>query len=229
MFNDEKKLEVFKKNYEELTNVLGYLTEMAKKAYNNIVDDKVCITRNDLDYINSSFDSIINSLGLVFNDSIKDSKSNLYTMKFFKDCFDIEIDKIKDNENFKISMILMDIDFFKNVNDSYGHVIGDEIILEISKILKKNTDIFDIVARFGGEEFIFLSFNYSKEDILDFVKKIQKEISENELLLKYKIKLSGGIAFSTKEKNYNKFIKKADELLYKSKNNGRNQFSFEEL
>lgn len=132
-------------------------------------------------------------------------------------------------ESFTLAMA--DIDFFKKINDTYGHLAGDEILKKISECLIKNTKGDDIVGRFGGEEFIILLKNTNLDNSKALLEKIRKDIDD--LIVKYKnfiidnLNISIGAVFNQDNNtDLNNLIEKADKALYNVKENGRNQTKF---
>ena len=132
-------------------------------------------------------------------------------------------------ESFTLAMA--DIDFFKKINDTYGHLAGDEILKQISECLIKNTKGDDIVGRFGGEEFIILLKNTNLDNSKALLEKIRKDIDD--LIVKYKnfiidnLNISIGAVFNQDNNtDLNNLIEKADKALYNVKENGRNQTKF---
>ena len=122
-------------------------------------------------------------------------------------------------------LAMLDLDYFKRVNDTYGHVSGDAVICRLASLIKKymNADIEGF--RFGGEEFILLFQNNVKENVLFTIEQICKEMRESEFEfdLSLRVTLSVGIAEYEQEMSHEMWIQKADEALYYAKNNGRNQ------
>ncbi|WP_072682565.1 ABC transporter substrate-binding protein [Arcobacter sp. LA11] len=126
--------------------------------------------------------------------------------------------------NFTLSIAMIDIDFFKKINDTYGHKIGDEVLIKLSHVLNKHIRKYDLVGRWGGEEFLIVCPNSDLIQIISLCKKLQ------ELIAKIKIKkqkdinitVSCGIAQYSKNESIDDFIYRADTELYKAKNNGRN-------
>lgn len=132
-------------------------------------------------------------------------------------------------ESFTLAMA--DIDFFKKINDTYGHLAGDEILKQISECLIKNIKGDDIVGRFGGEEFIILLKNTNLDNQKALLEKIRKDIDD--LIVKYKnfiidnLNISIGAVFNQDNNtDLNNLIEKADKALYNVKENGRNQTKF---
>ena len=126
---------------------------------------------------------------------------------------------------------MADIDFFKKINDTYGHLAGDEILKQISECLIKNIKGDDIVGRFGGEEFIILLKNTNLDNSKALLEKIRKDIDD--LIVKYKnfiidnLNISIGAVFNQDNNtDLNNLIEKADKALYNVKENGRNQTKF---
>lgn len=121
-----------------------------------------------------------------------------------------------------ISMAIIDIDNFKTINDTYGHIFGDTILKEVARKLKENLDENNIVTRFGGEEFTIAFINKNKDEakeILDSIRvEINKMIFENDV----KISFSAGIK-EWNDKDINIVVKEADELLYRAKREGKNK------
>ncbi len=150
--------------------------------------------------------------------------------------FDSKINEIIKNEEFyPISLIFVDIDDFKQINDTYGHVIGDEVLRFIAKKLKDNSKNQDIIVRFGGEEFILLLPNTPLENAVKFANRLKDIISSKILVLKNsgkqigKITASFGVSQYKKNEPITDFIDRADKALYFSKAHGKNQVNDERV
>ena len=135
-----------------------------------------------------------------------------------------KIDSILNEEikNKKFSLILLDIDHFKKINDDYGHLVGDEVLIRFAEILRKNINENDIIGRWGGEEFLIIC----KNTHIDKAEKLAirlKTIIENEDFKLRKITASFGISEGKKELTLKNILANADKALYKAKENGRNQ------
>jgi diguanylate cyclase (GGDEF)-like protein len=128
--------------------------------------------------------------------------------------------------NTSITLAIADLDFFKKINDTFGHLAGDEAIKHFVNIIKRNLRKSDYVFRIGGEEFLILLPNTELKDAVEIVERIRKDLEENSLHYdgkEIKITASFGLAEVDKEKYINEIIKKADEKLYKAKESGRNK------
>jgi diguanylate cyclase (GGDEF)-like protein len=82
----------------------------------------------------------------------RDEKTGVYNHRFFKAIFEMELEKARRGKQ-KLSLVMIDIDFFKKINDTYGHLMGDKVLAELAGVLQGELRIYDILARFGGEEF----------------------------------------------------------------------------
>lgn len=152
-----------------------------------------------------------------------DYLTKIYNRKKFYEIVDREA-KYTKRYKYDSSIMIMDIDYFKDINDKYGHEWGDKVLVELaSKILKniRNTDVF---ARWGGEEFVLLLPHTKKKDAILVAEKIRKLIDESQSKILKEITLSIGVAGIDPE-NYNidESIKLADKAMYSAKENGRNQ------
>jgi diguanylate cyclase (GGDEF)-like protein len=123
-----------------------------------------------------------------------------------------------------------DIDFFKKVNDTYGHDAGDIVLKTFAQLLKKSLRKTDIIARYGGEEFIVLSIIKDEAHLPLFLSRLKKIVNENKFIYKehkLKVTFSSGVVIRSKYDSFEDAIKKSDDLLYEAKRNGRNQIRFD--
>jgi len=157
-----------------------------------------------------------------------DYLTKLYNRRYFLNVAQIDFDLAK-QELFDLSIVMLDIDKFKSVNDTYGHKIGDDVLVMVSSMLKNKLRKNDILCRFGGEEFIILFPNTDIKDSEMISEELRKEIENNPILLengkKLPITASFGISCINYEddKNIDDIIARADEALYDAKNSGRNK------
>ncbi len=132
--------------------------------------------------------------------------------------------------NMPLSLIMLDIDHFKEINDNYGHQIGDNILIELANLIKTNLRETDFFARFGGEEFMILmpetNLIYAKAK----AESLRKLIEENVFKYIYRLTCSFGVVeyggkdnFGSTQDIINSFIKRVDNALYRAKENGRNR------
>ncbi|NET01957.1 MAG: diguanylate cyclase [Sphaerospermopsis sp. SIO1G1] len=129
--------------------------------------------------------------------------------------------------NFAFSILLIDIDNFKKVNDTYGHSIGDEVIIFMTKIVQENLRLPDCFGRFGGEEFVILLPETDEDEAYIVAERIRTNIQNQYLqIADYKISITISIGISSYclgDKNIDIILKRADHSLYQAKNQGRNR------
>ncbi len=178
--------------------------------------------------INNTIEALEN-IQIVTNHANRDYLTGLYNRRYFFDAMSEYENEIADGgEKFAVAMI--DIDHFKQINDTYGHEIGDKIIVALSEILRTSTSHRDIVARFGGEEFCMVLKNINRYSALDIFERIRQEIEhfsfsiDKENFIKFTISI-GAVVHTGEE--LEETINNADMMLYKAKNSGRNQVVFE--
>jgi diguanylate cyclase (GGDEF)-like protein len=133
-----------------------------------------------------------------------------------------------------VSFLTIDIDWFKKINDHLGHNRGDEVLIELSCILKQVTRTSDIVARWGGEEFLVVLYNANLEDTRAFCMRLHKEVSKVRPSADSTLSISIGVSVLQPEDLaysdvIDKQINEADNALYEAKNSGRNKTAFYEV
>ncbi len=121
-----------------------------------------------------------------------------------------------------MTLVSIDIDHFKLINDKHGHDIGDQVLIQIATLLKKRCRSIDKLYRLGGEEFLFILFSTDLTNAQLFSHSIQQELAEFNFEYGLAPTLSIGLAEIDKEKTWDECLKKADENLYRAKNSGRN-------
>jgi len=132
----------------------------------------------------------------------------------------------------KLSLMLLDCDYFKNVNDEYGHQVGDKLLKHICYICNQEIRKIDFLGRYGGEEFIIILPDCDIKGGVELAKRIQNSLLKNCLVVedkKIKVTLSIGVSmFGDKHKNFEQLIYDADQAMYAAKENGRNRIEVSE-
>ncbi len=159
--------------------------------------------------------------------TIRDGLTKLYNHQYSVEIIRREVNKLNEEVNKKeLSLMMLDIDFFKYVNDTFGHLYGDYVLETLSNILVNNVNDKGYVGRFGGEEFIIILPQIAIDEACDIGEKIRNEIEKYEFNKALKITISIGIKQFSNESSM-ELVKNADDLLYKAKQNGRNRIEFE--
>lgn len=138
------------------------------------------------------------------------------------DMLNYEIEKFKRYKS-PLSLIMFDIDHFKRVNDTYGHDIGDDVLVNLSAIVTKLTREMDTFARWGGEEFMILLPNASKEAVAIRAEEIRLAIEKHVFDEVNQVTCSFGVTTYLIDESESTFAKRVDDALYESKHNGRNR------
>ncbi len=170
--------------------------------------------------------------------ALRDSLTRLYNNRYMFELLTRETERFERSDG-ALSLIMLDIDDFKHVNDTYGHLFGDEVIRRVSSALMDSTRESDVIGRYGGEEFIVILKDTSTEKAVEIAERIRKTISDLEFDKAIKITASFGVSTlkdfmstghyekdATKERNHGKdaaeLVNIADMNLYKAKHRGKN-------
>lgn len=161
------------------------------------------------------------------NLAIRDGLTGLYLRRYMQERLNEEISR-ELRRGRKLSFIMIDLDFFKQYNDSFGHMAGDMVLKTVSRILEDHFNRpGDLVCRYGGEEFCILLPDTDKEEALKMAHDVRKKIEDHEVILrrqKTHITASFGVAcFPDDTRLKDELMMKADEALYKAKEGGRNR------
>ncbi|MBR2068428.1 MAG: diguanylate cyclase [Candidatus Gastranaerophilales bacterium] len=159
--------------------------------------------------------------------AVTDGLTQLYNHRYFQEQMIIQVDNFKRYGN-KFSLILIDIDFFKKFNDTYGHQSGDAVLKQVANILKKNVRTSDIACRYGGEEMSIILTNTAKKEAVVTANKICIAVRSHKFEVangnKVNVTISVGVSTVNVDGNTpQEMIEYADKCLYKAKESGRNQ------
>jgi len=164
---------------------------------------------------------------LIKNMAYEDSLTGLPNRRLFDDRFHIACSGA-DRNNSRLAILVMDLDGFKDINDSYGHQVGDQVLIEVSRRLRRSIRGNDTVARLGGDEFIILLSDIKTEEDADKItRKIQRFFRDYFLIGGHKIKISlsiGTSIYPDDGRELEELIKKSDKAMYWVKNHGRDGY-----
>ncbi|MDT3700492.1 MAG: sensor domain-containing diguanylate cyclase [Thermincola sp.] len=161
--------------------------------------------------------------------STTDGLTGLYNHRYFHELLDQEVEKSKRYGD-KLCFLMLDVDYFKKYNDTFGHIYGDMLLKQLAKIIKYNVRKVDIVARYGGEEFAVILPKCTLKDGIAIGKRIINSVEEHRFNFgslgiseEGKITISAGLAVYQNQSDKMDFIQQADQALYKAKLAGRNK------
>lgn len=210
----------FKTSHKKLLNIA------------TILESQTAVLSKDLNHHNSEISSMKERIIELENELEKArevSKEDFLTKLYNKRALD-EFFKVKEAEferfGHNYSIVMFDIDFFKKVNDSYGHEAGDKILMGFGKILKKMCRSVDIVGRYGGEEFIAILSETDLNGAVSFAKKVNVQVEKTRFMYQGQtipLTVSGGVAERKEFSSFVEAMNSADQHLYKAKDSGRNR------
>ncbi len=157
--------------------------------------------------------------------SFTDKLTQIYNRMKLDEVLEREVIRAK-RSNQTFSAILMDIDHFKSVNDQFGHQIGDVVLIEVASLLKTEVRAADVVGRWGGEEFLIVAAQSSREGGVKLAEKLRILIENHEFSCPQKITCSFGVSTYEDGCTPSTLVSRADEALYIAKRNGRNRVIF---
>lgn len=155
-----------------------------------------------------------------------DGLTEIYNRRYFNEALNREIQK-SERYNSNLSLIMFDIDHFKKVNDTYGHAVGDSVIMKLANLVKSNIRKSDILARIGGEEFAIIASETSADNAFVLAEKIRKIVQKHRFKHAGKITISLGVTQYILGDSIDTIYKRADVAMYKAKEGGRNRSEVE--
>ncbi|MCL2213999.1 MAG: sensor domain-containing diguanylate cyclase [Treponema sp.] len=182
----------------------------------------ICISFIVFFVMQNNFD--MKNMQVIFEQmAISDPLTGIFNRRHFMDIMSINIEKSRRKKE-DCYIIMFDIDGFKQINDTYGHQIGDKVLIEVTTRIKSHIRPYDLFARYGGEEFIIFTTDISKTDVKDMAERLRVSLCGS----KYeydRVSVNSSSSFGIAhifDYDLDKAVKHADEALYKAKKNGRN-------
>lgn len=197
-----------------------YILEMIKK-----IDYSVSGVEDE--ELNESISSVMDELNIKV---ITDELTGVYNRRFINERINVDVFNQRKKEQ-SYTLVMADIDFFKKVNDKYGHLAGDLVLMESANIMNENVKKnLGWVGRYGGEEFIFVYYNMSLYEVINNVEEIRRKLEENIFIYnnnEIRVTASFGIVkLDDEHNNGREILEEADKLLYRAKENGRNRIEY---
>ena len=123
----------------------------------------------------------------------------------------------------QVSLFIFDIDYFKRINDTYGHQTGDEVLIKISHLMKNRLRDSDLLFRYGGEEFAILLNHTDQQEAFKLAQELRELVEKQDYNIEQTVTISGGVSQAKPLDQVNTWIDRCDKALYKAKESGRNQ------
>ena len=209
------------------------------KAVGNFTIERIdkSFTNEEVELVTKLTDAMNNVLSWISThhqlsqSATRDGLTGLLNHKTFLERFEKEINRSNRFEH-ELGLIFFDIDKFKSINDTYGHLYGDYVLEEVSRIISKNVRSIDIVGRYGGEEFSVILVNTNIKDCIPLAEKIVKKIAKKTYLkdgIAVNLTISAGMSgFPAHSDSIRDLIGKADKAMYQTKLKGGNGVSIAE-
>jgi len=210
----------FKSAHKKLYTIASSLEEETQLLGSELKEHRVDVTQME-----EKIKSLEKELETAKKASREDALTKLYNKRGLDEFLEIREGEFKRYKK-PYSVVFFDIDFFKKVNDTYGHDAGDVVLKGFAQVFKKLARTVDIVGRYGGEEFLAILSETDHKGAKVFSEKVREKLEISRFMhdgKKLQVTISGGIAFREEYASVKLMLKAADEKLYKAKENGRNQ------
>ncbi len=200
-------------------------TTMIVKENTEKIKKKLLIAEKGLKEVKEKMNKLEEEIKKAKEKALYDGLTGAYTRAVFNDRIVKEVERAK-REKKKLSLLMMDIDKFKIINDTYGHQMGDMVLKIIVSQIKKVIRDFDFLARYGGEEFVLILPETGIELAKEIGERIRSKIEHTKFLYRGEripVTISIGCTELQENDNVESFIERADKALYEAKNSGRNR------
>lgn len=226
MFGDTKELSLIETCLDHIDNsLLPQVTHREiEHAGSPIVRDiirKILAETEQIKYLLNSIFDRMNEMEVG-----RDPMTQLFNRRFLPTILKREVE-ISRRKNISFGVLMLDVDYFKKVNDAHGHEAGDRVLQQVASLIINKVRAGDFAFRYGGEEFLMLLTEIDSQQAQVVAEKIRQHVESAEILLanetSIKVTLSVGIAMTDGHPDYQRLIERADKALYMAKNSGRNR------
>lgn len=234
LLSDERKDEIYQKwdgvtydsdvNYILITSIiLGCLVVIVLiLIWTNSIRHEKNKTKNALNKLELTLLIVEKRNKTLKHLSITDPLTNLSNRIRLNEAID---DELKRTKRWKTSfgLMIIDIDHFKAINDNFGHLAGDDILVSIAQTLTQSAREIDTIGRWGGEEFVIICPQSDRDGVMQLAERLRKNVMEMTCAIDIKLTVSVGVAMIKDEDTIQTIVSRADTALYEAKNSGRNK------
>jgi diguanylate cyclase (GGDEF)-like protein/PAS domain S-box-containing protein len=229
----DKELVLIKKDHSELLVLLSMISsiyqeeEVSLSCIIDITNQKKteAMLKLNNENINKLNNELVEMNNKLFQKSSRDSLTNLYNHQYINKILEDML--LQEHNKVELCVMMLDIDFFKKVNDNYGHLTGDKVLVTVSDIIKKCIRKEDYIGRYGGEEFLVILPHTTMSEAVMIAERIRSSTEAYDYGVEgLSLTISIGVAQYAGE-TPNMLVNKADKLLYQAKSMGRNRFETE--
>jgi diguanylate cyclase (GGDEF)-like protein len=212
-----KPMELFPAYY-----VVPFIMAAVLAIFPTYLERKVKVLEKEKEQLANARRTHANSKRVSGKNSKLDTLTGALRKDAFNEIFGLKIMEAK-HMNQPLSLIIFDIDYFKKINDTYGHLTGDKILKEIGEVVRRNIRQSEYFVRWGGEEFIVLMPNTGLQGAKMVAEKLRRAVESNDFSDVGKVTCSFGVTQLFTEDTITSFLQRADEALYEAKKEGRNR------
>ena len=203
-----------KKRYILYQNQISYKSVELEKLNENL-EHRVTMRTKELEELTHELEILATT----------DSLTHIHNRYSIMNILNLEIHRSRRSKQ-SLSIIMYDIDYFKDINDTYGHDTGDKVLFELTNVVKNSLRDIDFLGRYGGEEFLVIMPTTSLESAKEIGERVRKEVEKHNFNNDINITISLGLVQLNDDESRDEIFKRLDNLLYDSKRGGRNRLSF---
>jgi len=212
-------------------NIFFYLKQKAYSEALTLIINILEIYKLTLVLDNVISNIIVKKAESVISEKVKlsetDPLTNVMNRRKFEDLLESLLVRAE-RTSLPLTIMVLDIDDFKRINDAYGHQTGDLVLVKFAHLIAGSIRKNDYLVRYGGEEFVIISVDSSLDGVAHLAEKVRQDIEKHQFSKAGNVTVSIGIAELTSDDDSRSLFKRADKMLYKAKKNGKNQVCYTE-